>query len=355
MGPTNVFALAALQVPQLPTTPDSVLGDSVGQSLTQLGESVTQTGRLILRGEWSAAFVGMWDGAVDWILGGIPNLLSAIFVGVVFFALYRFLYRLTKQVLHRSTHVEAGLANLLMKMLSVAGIGFILIMILSQLGFNVTALIATLGIAGLALGFAAQDTLANFIAGVTILLDRPFKVGDWVEIDGTYGQVDELTLRSTRVRTLGNRMLVIPNTTMINHSLTNYSIDGRKSGIRVDINFSIAYKERPAEARDVVLPLAEGDARIMTSPAAEVVVTELSDSSVNMALRLWVYDPGNEYAVRFHYIERVREALREADIEIPFPHLQLFIDEAKGLTGEHAPPLRIAGSIGGPSGEETSD
>lgn len=354
MVPMNVFALTALQVPQLPTGTDSIVGDSVGQSLTQLGESVSRTGRLLLEGEWSAAFMGMWDGAVDWILGNVPNLLSAIFVGLVFYGFYRFFYRVTQRVLHRSSHVEAGLENLLMKLLSVAGIGFILIIVLSQLGFNVTALIAGLGIAGLALGFAAQDTLANFIAGVTILLDRPFKVGDWIEIDATYGQVAELTLRSTRVRTLGNRTLVIPNTTMINHSLTNYSNDGRKAGLRVDVRFGIAYKERPAEAREVVLPLAHDDDRVMSSPPPDVVVTELADSSVNMAFRVWIYDPGNEYAVRFHYTERIREALREADIEIPFPHLQLFIDETKGLTGEDAPPLRIAGSIG-PAAEETGE
>lgn len=358
MGQMHLFALLALQVPLLPTAPSPTQGDSAGQSLNELGESVTRTGRLILEGEWSAAFSGLWEGAVEWILAGIPNLLSAIFVGIVFYGLFRVLYRVTRRVLHQSTHVESGLEGLLLKLLTVGGTGFILILVLSQLGFNVTAMIAGLGIAGLALGFAAQDTLANFIAGVTILLDRPFKVGDWVQVDATYGQVTELTLRSTRIRTMGNHLLVVPNTTMINHNLTNYTGDDagddRRNAVRVEIAFSIAYKERPAAARDVVLPLVEGDSRIMNSPAPDVVVTELSDSSVNMALRVWIHDPGKEMPVSFHYTERIREALREADIEIPFPHLQLFIDEAKGLTAEEVPPIKLAGTIR-PSAAESNE
>lgn len=341
----KVFALLTSQVPALPSSPDSILGDSAGQSLTQIGESVTRTGRLILQGDWSAAVMGMWEGSIDWILARVPNVLSAVFVGVVFFVLFRLLYRVTSRVLRQSVHVDRGLENLLLKLLTVAGIAFILILVFSQLGFNVTAMVAGLGIAGLALGFAAQDTLANFIAGVTILLDRPFRVGDWIEVDTIYGQVRELTLRSTRIQTLGNRMLVVPNTTMINHLLTNYSADGSVVGLRVDVPFGIAYKERPAEARAVVLPLVEGDDRILPSPPPDVVVKELADSSVNMALRFWIRDPGNEYTTRFAYTEKIREALREANIEIPFPHLQLFVDEAKGLTAEEVPPIKVAGSI----------
>ena len=135
-----------------------------------------------------------------------------------------------------------------------AGITVVLVLILSQLGVNVAALVAGFGIAGIALGFAAKDTLENFISGVTILVDRPFDLGDWVEVDGVYGQVVELTLRSTRVRTLGNRTLIVPNLNMINHSITNLSVRGNALGLRVEIPFGIAYRERPAEARRVVLP-----------------------------------------------------------------------------------------------------
>jgi small conductance mechanosensitive channel len=334
----------SLQTPATPQVPDSIVGDSVGRALEQLGESVSETGRMIIEGRWGDAFARVLDFGLSLLESALPNLLSAIFVGIVFYGIFRFVYRLTRKLLNRSSRVGPGLEHLLLRTFSVAGIGFVLILVLSQLGFNVAALIAGLGIAGLALGFAAQDTLANFIAGVTILLDRPFSVGDYVEIDGTYGRVQELTLRSTRIQTPTNRTLVVPNINMINHSLTNYSGQGRQGFLRVDIDFGIAYKERPAEARAVVLPLVEDDARILDDPGPDVIVTGLGQSSVDMRLRVYLRNPGDEQPVRYAYTERIREALREADIEIPFPHLQLFIDEAKAFTGEEAPPIRIATS-----------
>ena len=129
---------------------------------------------------------------------------------------------------------------------------------------------------------------------MTILLDRPFEIGDWVEVDGDYGQVAELTLRSTRIRTLSNRTVVVPNLHMINHSISNFSVRGNTMGLRVDVPFGIAYKERPAEAREVVLPLVDGDDRIASKPEPEVVVTKLNDSSVDMSLRVFIKDAGDE-------------------------------------------------------------
>ena len=103
--------------------------------------------------------------------------------------------------------------------------------------------------------------------------------------------------------------------------------------IRLDIPFGIAYKERPEEAREVLLPIVEGDDRILAEPSPTAVVTEMGDSSVDMSLRFYIRDPGQEVPMRWEYTEKVRETLREADIEIPFPHRQLFLDEAKALEG----------------------
>jgi len=195
---------------------------------------------------------------------------------------------------------------------------------------NVTALLAGLSIAGIAVGFAARDTLENFISGVTILLDRPFSIGDTIQIEGVYGTVEEITLRSTRLRTLNNEVMVMPNLHMINQKLINHAMLGV---VRVEVPFGIAYKEYPQAARAVVLELTEGDDRLHPDLPPSVVVTGLNNSSVDMVLRVYVKNPRDEVSVRHGYIEKVREALREADIEIPFPHLQLFIDEAKAFEG----------------------
>jgi small conductance mechanosensitive channel len=195
---------------------------------------------------------------------------------------------------------------------------------------EVTGLVAGLSIAGIAVGFAARDSLENFISGVTILLDEPFKVGDFIVVDDEYGQVDEITLRSTRIRTVRNEVMVLPNTMMITQRVVNHS---KRGVLRVDIPFGIAYKEYPEEARQVVLDLADDDDRIRSTPSPSVVVTEMAGSSVNMILRMYLRDPRDEVPLRWEYTEKVREALREADIEVPFPHMQLFLDEAKAFEG----------------------
>lgn len=325
---------------QEPPQIDTAAADSVGRALERLGESVTETGQQIIGGQWGALGARLMDYGTELLSTFLPKVISAVVVGVFFVLLLRGVLRVVRRVLGKSSRVNASLETLLVRTTRVAGIAFVLVLILSQLGVNVAALVAGLGIAGIALGFAAKDTLENFISGVTILLDRPFEIGDWVEVDGDYGQVAELTLRSTRIRTLSNRTVVVPNLHMINHSISNFSVRGNTMGLRVEIPFGIAYKERPAEARKVVLPLVEGDDRVATHPEPEVVVTKLNDSSVDMALRIFIKDAGNENPLRFHYTERIREALREADIEIPFPHLQLFIDEAKAFEGGGV-PLRL--------------
>ncbi len=147
-------------------------------------------------------------------------------------------------------------------------------------------------------------------------------------MDDTFGVVDEITLRSTRLRTLNDETMILPNALVINHKLLNHTLRG---SLRIEIPFGIAYREYPAEAREAVLRLTENDQRIDPDRPPSVVVTRMGESSVDMVLRFHLRDPRLEVPVRFEYVEKVREALRSADIEIPFPHLQLHIDGAKGL------------------------
>ena len=179
-----------------------------------------------------------------------PRIVTAIAVLVTFYVLYRILYVLLRKVLQRSTFVDAGLQTLAMQGFRMASAIFIAVMVLGELGFNVAVLIGGLGVAGLAVSFAARDTLENVISGVTILVDRPFRIGDRVIVRGTYGAVREITLRSTRIRTANNEIMVMPNLHMINEPLVNQTM---LEPLRVDIPFGIAYKEFPQEARAVIL------------------------------------------------------------------------------------------------------
>ncbi len=302
--------------------PDS--SDIVGD----ISREVSETGRLLASGDIGGAFGRFFEGAQGLIGEFLPALLSAVFVFLVFYLGYRVVAKLLETSLTRSSHVDAGLQALILKSSRLAAWLFIIVMVLAQFGIDVTALLAGLSIAGIAVGFAARDTLENFISGLAIMLDRPFRVGDYIQVGGVYGCVAEITLRSTRLRTLNDEVMVMPNLSMINQSVINHSL---LDTLRLEIPFGIAYKEFPEQARKAVLALFEGDSRLVSGLPPSVVVSKMGDSSVDMVARFHIADPSLEVPMRFEYIEKVREALRDADIEIPFPHLQLHIDGAEGL------------------------
>lgn len=334
-GTHGFSALMWLQaLPQAGTGDQS--GDSLAVSLDRISEEVTATGRLILEGQWDLVLQRTLDGATSLVIDFVPNLLSALFVGLFFYAVFRVLTGVAAGVLHRSSAIDEGVETITVRALRVMGWSFIAVLVLSQLGINVAALIAGLGIAGIALGFAAKDSLENFIAGMTILLDRPFSVGDWVTVEGFYGKVVAISLRSTRIRMPNNQTVVFPSLHMVTRAVINHTAG---APLRVDVPFGIAYKESIDEAREVVMALLdEGDPRLAPDAAHRVVTSALNDSSVDLQLMLFVSDPGDSMAVRCDYLERIRKALDRADIEIPFPHLQLFIDEAKALKDT---PIRV--------------
>lgn len=325
---------------------DTAAADTSLNAIDQIGREVGEAGRLLISGEWELFWTRLYEGLAGLVVDFIPRLLTALFVLILFYSIYRAVDTVLHRVLRRSKRVDRGLENLLSKTYRIVSWIFIVILVLDQFGVNVTALLAGLSIAGIAVGFAARDTLENFISGITILMDKPFRINDFVEIADTYGQVEEITLRSTRIRTLNNQIMVMPNIQMINQKLINHTILGI---LRVEVPFGIAYKEYPHEARDVVLKLTEDDDRLHPDYPPQVVVTGLNDSSVDLSLRLFLADPAKAIPVRFEYIEKVREALREADIEIPFPHLQLFIDEAKAFDDSFLMQPRLRPSNGNDS------
>jgi small conductance mechanosensitive channel len=332
--------LFGLQTPTLPLdealsgSQDTAQGNAAADTATDvfstLGQDVSTVGRLLLDGDWGGLWTLLVDGAVNTAASLLPRLFSAAFVALALYVVYRMALGAVDRVLRRSRGVSQGIHTMAVKTLRVVGIGFIALVALSQLGLNVSAVIAGLGIAGLAVGFAAQDSLANFIAGITILLDQPFHVGDWIKIGDTEGRVRDMTLRSTRIVTRSREVVVIPNEQMVKEAVTNQSGD---LPLRVEIPFGVAYKEDLDETRRVVLASVDGVGRLAPSPAPDVVVTTLNSSSVDFLLRFHVHDAELSVPLKFEYTEKIRKALGAADIEIPFPHLQLFVDGVDGLQG----------------------
>jgi len=229
--------------------------------------------------------------------------------------------------------LDRSLEQLVRNVLAVVLITFGMTTVLSQFGINVLSVITTLGVVGIAVGFAAQETLSNFIAGITLLIERPFRIGEWVEINGKTGRVEEITLRTTRLVTRNNVTVSIPNAAVASGDITNLSAGGP---LRVQIPVGIAYKESAKAARDVMLPVLETHEKVMKSPGRtpQIWLKDLGDSSVNLSLLYWIApsDIATQPKISAEVLEACKEALDTAGIEIPFPHLQLFIDDAKGLT-----------------------
>jgi small conductance mechanosensitive channel len=266
------------------------------------------------------------------IMGFIPKLFAAVFLFGIFWVIYRFVRRIVVGGMARAG-VDESIRDMLSSLLKWTILGFGLVIASNQIGIQIAALLTGVSIIGLAVGFAAQETLANFIAGVVIFWDKPFRVNDWIEIDGVYAQVQRVTFRSTRLLAGNGDMIVMPNTVMLATKLRNRTTNP-KTQVRVSIG--IAYKESIANARAVLLATTDGDARLSADPAPAVTVMECADSSVNLALSMWTTDESIEGTLRSEYLEKAKNALDAAGISIPFPHVQLIVEPNAAIAGPRA-------------------
>lgn len=196
---------------------------------------------------------------------------------------------------------------------TILGVG--LITALDSAGVRTSALLASLGIVGLTIGFAARDALSNLISGLLIYLDRPFVIGDLVEVEGYYGRVTKITLRSTRVVTRDGKMLAVPNSEVINKTVTSYT---NFPHLRLDIAVTVAVDENLERVRGILLDLVHGDPDYLEQPAPRVVVTALNDYNVALELQVWIREERRHVEKRFELREKVFDALTRAEVDMPF-------------------------------------
>ncbi|MES9878300.1 MAG: mechanosensitive ion channel domain-containing protein [Candidatus Sedimenticola sp. PURPLELP] len=202
---------------------------------------------------------------------------------------------------------------------------FIIIAALDQLGVDTTSLIALLGAAGLAVGLALQNSLQNFAAGVMLIIFRPFKNGDFVEAGGTTGVVETISIFSTIMRTGDNREVIVPNGSIYNGTITNYSARDTR---RIDMVFGIGYDDDIKKAKEIMAGIIKADDRVLTDPETLIAVAELADSSVNFNVRPWVKS-GDYWAVKFDLTEKIKIAFDENGISIPYPQMDLHMDKSE--------------------------
>ncbi len=249
----------------------------------------------------------------------LSNLLVGFLTFAAFYLLWRVLDRGLRAVLSRTGADETS-ASFMETALKYVVLIIGAVQALAAAGINTAAVLASLGLAGLTIGFAARDALSNLISGLIIFWDRPFVIGDLVEVEGNYGRVEKITLRSTRVVTVDGKMLAVPNTKIINSVVASYT---NFPSLRLDIAVTVALKEDLDLAREVMLSLVRDDSAFLNDPPPRVVVTAVNDYNVALQLQVWLADERQHIPQRFDLRERIFKALTTAGIEMPFETIQL--------------------------------
>jgi len=198
-------------------------------------------------------------------------------------------------------------------------LAFVIIAALSRLGIQTASLVAVLGAAGLAIGLALEGSLANFAAGVLLILFRPFNVGDFVEVAGVVGTVQEIQLFSTRLKTPEGKRVILPNAMITSDKIVNNSAEGT---LRVDMVIGVSYDADIDRAKQIITEVVTADPHVLHEPAPVVRVTELADSSVNFAVRPWT-EAAHYLDVYFNIHENVKKRLDAEGISIPFPQQEI--------------------------------
>ena len=195
----------------------------------------------------------------------------------------------------------------------------VIIAALGQLGIQTASFVAIVGAAGLAIGLALQGSLANFAAGVLMILFRPIKVGDFVEVSGVAGSVSEISIFATTLLTGDNKTVIIANADVTGGNITNFSTQATR---RVDLVVGVAYDANIEQVKNELKALASADDRILKDKDVTIGVSELADSSVNLVFRPWV-NAADYWGVRFDLNEKIKSRFQEVGIGIPYPTMDV--------------------------------
>jgi len=198
-----------------------------------------------------------------------------------------------------------------------------LLMALSQVGVETTSFIAILGAAGLAVGLALQGSLSNFASGVLIIILRPFKSGDYIDAAGQSGSVQRIEIFSTELLTPDNKVVIIPNSSIMSGAIVNYS---REKTRRIDFVIGVGYDADLKQVKKVLEEVIEKEPRVLKSPACTIAVLALADSSVNFAVRPWV-NTADYWPTYFDLLENIKLALDDAGINIPYPQMDVHLQK----------------------------
>lgn len=243
------------------------------------------------------------------ILNFSPQILTALAILIIGLILIRIVTKLSRKLM-KNSGVEITLQKFLSNLVSWTLKILLFVVVISKLGIETTSFAAIIAAAGLAVGFALQGSLSNFAGGVLIMIFKPFKIGDLIEAQGEMGVVKEIEIFTTKLTGLSNKEIIIPNGSLSNGTIVNYTTEGTR---RVNLVFGVGYDSDIKKTKEVLLNVLTSHPLVLQDPAPTVNVSELADSSINFAVRPWC-NTEDYWAVYFGVTEQVKEALDTAGI-----------------------------------------
>ncbi|GAB4155342.1 MAG: mechanosensitive ion channel [Planctomycetota bacterium] len=253
------------------------------------------------------------------------QVLAAIFIFIVGYVAAKILKAILRRALN-AKNVDPTIVVFVSNLAFAAMLVFVIVAALSKLGVETTSLIAIIGAAGLAIGFALQGSLSNFASGLLIIMFRPLKVNEYVNVAGAEGVVNAIELFTTTLTTLDNKTIVIPNSSITSSNIVNFS---RQDKRRVDHVVGVSYSDDIDKVRSILMSIAQENPKVLKDPPCEVYVKEYADSSVNFVFRMWVKTE-DYWNVYFATLERVKKEFDKHGVKIPFPQQDVYLHTVKG-------------------------
>lgn len=242
------------------------------------------------------------------------KIIGAIAIVVIGFWLTNVITKITSKILKKKSF-DPTLSKFITSITKILLQIVVVLAALNTLNFQTTSLIAIIGAAGLAVGFALQGSLSNFASGVMLIVFRPIKVHDLITAAGETGVVEEIGVFTSTIVTLDNKTIIVPNSKLTGDNIINFTTKGT---LRVDLVFGIGYGDDIDKARKAIKEVLDNDSRILKDPAPDIFVSELADSSVNFTVRPWA-KTSDYWDVYFDTTEAVKKKFDEQNISIPFP------------------------------------
>ncbi|OAN78553.1 mechanosensitive ion channel protein MscS [Sulfitobacter sp. EhC04] len=269
----------------------------------------------------------IWNGksladllTLEFLASTAGSILGAITILLVGWMVSSWLQRRVQNLGKRNRHLDEMLFDFLASIVRYVVLGFTVLFVLNTFGVQTTSVVALVGAAGLAIGLALQGTLSNVAAGVMLILFRPIKIGDFVEVAGKMGTVKQINLNFTELADLTNVHVIVPNSEVWGNVIDNYSVNPTR---RAEWTFCVGYGANLKDAETIIRDTIMADARAKPEPAPFVQVTNLGDSSVDFLVRVWC-DAGDYFGFKADMTRQVKEALDAGGVDIPFPTRTLY-------------------------------